>query len=69
MYKKKLGVRVITAITVGSLLCSNASMAMASPDVSSIIEDYEEKEEQESEAEKLEETEAVEETEAETEAE
>jgi len=68
MYKKKLGVRVITAITVGSLLCSNASMAMASPDVSSIIEDYEEKEEQESEAEKLEETEAVEETEAETEA-
>ena len=37
MYKKKLGVRVITAITVGSLLCSNASMAMASPDVSSII--------------------------------
>ena len=53
MYKKKLGVRVITAITVGSLSMSNASMAMASPDVSSIIEDYEEKEEQESEAEKL----------------
>ncbi len=29
MYKKKLGVRVVTAITVGSLLCSNASVAMA----------------------------------------
>ena len=37
MYKKKLGVRVVTAITVGSLLCSNASVAMAAEEVSSII--------------------------------
>ena len=40
MYKKKLGVRVVTAITVGSLLCSNASVAMAAEEVSSIIKEH-----------------------------
>ena len=40
MYKKKLGVRVVTAITVGSLLCSNASVAMAAEEVSSIINEH-----------------------------
>ena len=38
MYKKKLGVRVVTAVTVGSLLCSNASVAMAAEQVSSLLE-------------------------------
>ena len=40
MYKKKLGVRVVTAITVGSLLCSNASVAMAAEEVSSILKEH-----------------------------
>ncbi len=38
--QKKLGVRVVTAITVGSLLCSNASVAMAAEEVSSIIKEH-----------------------------
>ena len=70
MYKKKLGVRVVTAITVGSLLCSNASVAMAAEEVSSIIKEHTADEETtEAPEEEVTETEEVveETTEAETE--
>ena len=46
MYKKKLGVRVITAITVGSLLSSNLTVAMASEQASQIIADAQKQQEQ-----------------------
>ena len=70
MYKKKLGVRVVTAITVGSLLCSNASVAMAAEEVSSIINEHTgDAEKAETSEEEVTETEEVveETTEAETE--
>ena len=72
MYKKKLGVRVVTAITVGSLLCSNASVAMAAEEVSSIIKEHsEDAEKTETPEEEVTETEEVveETTEVETEVE
>ena len=72
MYKKKLGVRVVTAITVGSLLCSNASVAMAAEEVSSIIKEHsEDAEKTETPEEEVTETEEVveETTEVETETE
>ena len=42
MYKKKLGVRVITAITVGALLSSNMSVAMANTQIASLEDNLDE---------------------------
>ena len=51
MYKKKLGVRVITAITVGALLSSNMSVAMANTRIAQIEDDLNQEEEESEEPE------------------
>ena len=43
MYKKKLGVRVITASTVGALLSSNMSVAMANTQIATLEDNLDEK--------------------------
>ena len=69
MYKKKLGVRVITAITVGALLSSNMSVAMANTQIATLEDNLDEKTADEEKNVEEEETETVDETVEETETE
>ncbi len=69
MYKKKLGVRVITAITVGALLSSNMSVAMANTQIATLEDNLDEKTADKEKNVEEEETETVDETVEETETE